>query len=373
MLDLLQVKKLILNKTLKNVSKFGDLFPTCSYDGKYKLNSDMGWTGSFWTGLNYLCYEMSDNKAYLEAARASRWRFKKKLYEETETLHHDTGFLYSLSCVADYKLTGDMEARLLALDAAEVLVKRFNKKGNFIQAWPIWGGSFGAENRGRIIIDCMYNLPLLFWAWKESGDDRFLKAADVHAETASKTLVRDDYTTFHTFLFDPDTGETKQGSTFQGYSDDSCWSRGQAWAIGGYAYAYGYTGRKEYLEISKKCAQVFINNLEDDYIPMWDFRLPSKEEEPRDTTAAACAASGMLELAKHLEDADEKYFSDMACSILESLFNKYSTKDSDDEGLILHGCGFRMKNIEIDNPIIYGDYYFAEAIARLSGKKNMYW
>ena len=374
MCNINDIRDFILKKTLKNGSRFGDLFPSSSHNGKYRHGTDIGWTGSFWPGLNYLCYEMSGNEFYLDTARKTRLRFADKLYKETATLHHDTGFLYTLSCVADYKLTGNPDAKKLALDAAVILTNRFNKNGNYIQAWPMWEGSFGKENRGRIIIDCMYNLPLLFWAWKETGNDMFFEAASSHADTASKTLVRKDYSTFHTFLLDPDTGDAKYGATFQGYSDESCWSRGQAWAIGGFAHAYGYTGNKKYLDISRKCALFFLENLDEDLIPMWDFRLPQKNGEPRDTSAAAIAASGILEINKYLSGAEKQYFMNAAHNMIKNLYDQYSTKDmEEEEGLILHGCGFRTENIDIDNPLIYGDYYFVEAVARLLGKDDMYW
>ncbi len=376
MLDLNEMKQFILDKTKDNAMNFKDKLPFYSEDGKYTFNEYGGWTGGFWCGLNFLCYEMSKDKFYIEAARASRHRFVERLYEKPESLDHDIGFLYGLSCVADYKITGDEKAKKIALDAADALIARYNETGKFIQAWNVRtpGDPFSEENRGRIIIDCMYNLPFLFWATEVTGDEKYKRVAVGHADTCAKYIIRSDYTSFHCYIFDPDTGKPKCGKTYQGYADDSCWSRGQSWAIGGFTYAYAYTGDKKYLEIAKKCADVFIDLLEDDNVPMWDFKLPDKDGEERDTSAGATAAASMLELSKHVADDERNYYVDCAKKILESLYSNYSTKDmADEQGLLLHGCGHKPKNKMVDCSLIYGDYYFAEAVARLLDDTVRYW
>jgi unsaturated chondroitin disaccharide hydrolase len=189
------------------------------------LRTVFGWEG-FWTGLNTICFQWTGDLDYLQAARASQHRLTKRLYESPHTLDHDTGFLYHLSFVADYIATGSMEARKIALDAAALLAQRYNPKGKFIQSWNVWkpGDAFSENNRGRIIVDSMYNLPLLFWAAKETGNEQWKRIADNHADVCAATLVRSDCTTFHTYVFDPVSGEPKFGQTHQGYADESCWS-----------------------------------------------------------------------------------------------------------------------------------------------------
>lgn len=371
-----EIKDFILSKTRDNAIKFGDKLPTTTNKGKYSFNEIGGWEGGFWTGINYLCYELSEDKFFLEAARASRHRFADRLFKKPETLDHDIGFLYILSCVADYKITGDEEAKKIALGAVEELAKRFNQAGNFIKAWNTWDESdaFNVENRGRIIIDCMYNLPILFWASEVTGNEKYKKIAVAHADTCAKYIIREDYTTFHTYVFDPVTGAPKYGRTHQGYSDESCWSRGQAWTIGGYTYAYAYTGDPRYLEIAKKCTKVFIDRVEEDYIPMWDFDVPDKNAEPRDTSAASIMIASILELSKYVNEEESKYYIAYAEKTLESLYINYSSRNLlEEEGLLLHATGHKPNNNNVDVSLIYGDYYFVEAVARLLNKTVRYW
>ncbi|WP_309119026.1 glycoside hydrolase family 88 protein [Paenibacillus sp.] len=377
MLPLSEMRAFIINKTANNGRLFGDRLPVSTQNGRYSFAEDGFWVGGFWTGLNWLCFEMSGDRAFAEVARASRHRFIKRLYEHPETLDHDTGFLYQLSFIADYKLTGNVDARKIALDSAKALRARFNPKGKFIQAWNVWkpGQAFSEENRGRIIIDCMYNLPLLFWAAEQTGDDAFRETAVAHADTCAATMIRPDYTTYHTYVFEPDTGEPKYGRTAQGYDHESCWTRGQSWAIGGYAYAYRYTGNRRYLDIALGTAKAFMERVEEDGIPMWDFSIPSKEGEPRDSSAATIAVAGILELASHLgEGEDRSRLERYAERTLASLWNHYSSRElPEEQGLILHACGSRKMGGDLDCSFPFADYYFAESVARLSGMTRAYW
>ncbi|GLX67786.1 glycoside hydrolase family 88 protein [Paenibacillus glycanilyticus] len=372
-----EIQAFILEKTRQNANRFGDKLPHATVNGQYDFMDNGFWVGGFWTGLLWLAFEATGDAAWAEAARRSRNRFTKRLYEERETTDHDLGFLFSLSSVADYRLTGDQAARQHALDAAEALAERFNPPGNYIQAWNVWtpGDPFSEENRGRIIIDCMYNLPLLFWASEETGDDKYREIAIAQADTCAKTIVRPDRTTFHTYLFDPESGEPLRGKTHQGYADDSCWSRGQTWAIGGYAHAYRYTRKPEYMQLAKELAQVYIDRLEDDLVPMWDFAFAGGQEgEPRDTSAGAIAAASFLEMASLLPEEEGAYYRRLAERIVESLYENYSTKDEPkQEGLLKEATGHKPADSNINVSLIYGDYYFAEAVARLLGETEVYW
>lgn len=376
MQSLLEITNFISEKTSRNASSFGDALPAHTKDGKYIFADNGFWTGGFWTGMNWLCYELTKDDKFIKSARDSYPRLLKRMYETPETLDHDIGFLYSLSFVADYKLTGDMAARKVALDAADHLKSRFNSKGNFIQAWNVWvaGDPFSEENRGRIIIDCMYNLPLLFWASEETGDEEYRRVAEAHADTCARTIIRPDFTAFHTYVFDPETGEPKFGQTFQGFRDDSCWSRGQTWAIGGYTYAYKYTGKKSYLDIARNCAEVFLDKVEQDLVPLWDFDVPDPELANRDSSAAAIAAASLLELAQHVDEKEKLRYEAYAGCVVTHLYEKYATAmDDSHEGLLIHGCGHHPAGENVDCSLIYGDYYFIEAVARLQGLTKGYW
>lgn len=371
-----EIKDFILRKTSSNIDKFEDKLPSVTENYKYKFIENGGWVGGFWNGINNLCYEISGDTKFLEAAAKSHYRYLERLYKESNTLDHDIGFLYIPTFVADYKITGNGKSRQIALDAAKIFKSRFNEKGQFLQCWNVWtsGDDFSEENRGRVIIDSMYNLPLLFWAYEETGDEEFYKVAVAHANTCQKYIVRDDYTTFHTYVFDYQTGIPKYGRTHQGYSDNSCWARGQSWAIGGFSYAYRYSRDKEFLNTAKRCADVFIKNLESDYVCMWDFSLAEKSGEPLDTSATAIAATGLLELSNLVEGEESKYYKEVAEKMVFSLYERYSSKDmQENEGLIIHACGHKPYNSDIDCSLIYGDYYFVEAVARLLGKTKAYW
>ena len=219
-LPLEEIREFIALRTLTNGNTFGDRLPAITSSGKYRFTDNGSWTGGFWPGLNLLVYEWTGNERYLEVARSSRWRLRDRL-SAPESLDHDVGMLFVPSLAADYRITGDTAAKRLALEAAETLADRFNERGGYIRAWNDWM----PENDGRMIIDTMQNLPLLFWAADETGNERYLQIASAHAETTARYLVRSDFTTGHTYVFDPSTGEPKYMRTHQGYSDSSCGPR----------------------------------------------------------------------------------------------------------------------------------------------------
>ncbi len=372
-MNLEEIKEFILDKTLKTAKKAGDRLPVGTENGTYYYTENGGWTGGFYIGLLNYCYLMSGDRTFLEYADKPRYRLLERLHDNPESLDHDTGFLYLPSEYARYKLRGDEKGLRNMLCAADWMYQRYNSKGKFIQAWNVWtpGEEFSENNRGRIIIDCMYNLPLFFLASQYTGESKYAEAAKSHADTSINTLVRSDGTTFHTFVIDPETGAARFGQTGQGYADDSCWSRGQAWAIGGFAYAYRYTGEEKYLSVTKKVAGVFLNSLEDSFLPKWDFSLKNRPDMPLDASAAAIAASGLLELAQHLAEAEKGFYIDAAERLLEALWKCCTVKNNCDDGLLTHCTGFYKAGAEVDENLIFGDYYLAETTACLLGMEKI--
>lgn len=370
-IPLAEMRQFILEKTKAVAEAVGDRIPSGTNGaGELLYTTDCGWTGGFWPGLLNYCYLMSGDSEYLALADRSRERFLERLYQRPETLDHDVGFLFLPSECARYRLQGSLESRKAGLDAADVLLSRYNQTGRFIQAWNDWGDGteLSRNHKGRIIIDCMYNLPLLYWASGETGNPDYEEAASCHARTSMETLVRADGTTYHTYVFDPVTGKRRFGQTYQGYRDDSCWARGQAWALGGFAMAYRFSGRAEFLDCSRKTADVFIQSLEEDFIPVWDFALRG-QEAPRDASAAAIAASGLLELAGFCVGDEQNMYQETAERILLSLWQGYASRDEPSYmGLIRNCVGFYGGgSYEYGENVIYADYYFAEAVSRLSG------
>ncbi|MGH4051590.1 MAG: glycoside hydrolase family 88 protein [Clostridium sp.] len=333
-------------------------------DGVYDNNSYDWWTSGFWPGTLWVMYEMTGKDKYKNAA----WDFDEKieaLYLMENRFHHDVGFQFLPTAVIKYKITGDEDARRRGIFAANFLAGRFNIAGNFIRAWN------QDEKIGWSIIDTCMNLSLLFWASTESGDPRFKHIAVAHADTVIHDFIRDDGSVKHVVCFDPETGEVVDEKGGQGYRPGSSWSRGQAWAIYGMANCYKSTGDIKYLEAAIKVAKYFISCMPEDNIAYWDFRLPSNIGEPRDTSAAACAASGLLEIAACLSKEEGQVYKNWAEKILFSLAKNYSNFNKpEEEGILNSATSNKPGNVGINVSLIYGDYFFVEGIAKLLGWKR---
>jgi unsaturated chondroitin disaccharide hydrolase len=366
----------VLKKIDQNLERFTHDFPSASTEKlQYKAvnGSDVDWTEGFWTGMLWLAYEVTNDEKYRRIAELQVKSFKERIEKQVKTNTHDLGFLYSLSCVSAYKLTGNQEAKEAALQAADLLMKRYHSKARIIQAW---GDLTNPEERGRMIIDCNLNLPLLFWAYEVTGDRKYFDVAANHIHQAAQYIVRQDSSTFHTFYLDVDTGEPIVGKTHQGYSDDSCWSRGQVWGIYGFALNYVYTKDVSLLELSKKLTNYFLNRLPEDDVCYWDLIFTDGDEQERDSSASAIAVCGMLEMVKHLPllDTDSMYYKNAALTILKSLQEHYTTNETEEEnGVLLHAVYNKGRGMGIDESCLWGDYYYFEALVRLSKAWSMYW
>lgn len=354
-------------------TRFKHIFSTNQFYTEAQNNQ---WTNGFWTGELWLAYEYSGNKKFLETAMAHTKSFRNRAENRVETDTHDLGFLYSPSCVAAYKLTGDAEARKTALMAADMLLERFHEKGQFLQAW----GALNEPGNYRLIIDCLLNLPLLYWASEETGDPNYKEKADAHIHTALKVLIRPDYSAYHTFFFDPETGEPERGVTHQGYSAESAWSRGQAWGIYGIALSCRYTRKAEYIDLFDHVAGYFLEHLPKNLIPYWDFIFTDGSDEPRDSSSAAIAACGMLEMAKYLDDGKQEFYINAAKRLMKALYDNCAVKDTAiSDGQLLHGVYGRKTpyNDCIDHGIdecnLWGDYFYVEGLMRLYKEWNPYW
>ena len=340
-------------------------------DLTYERCHDSHWVDGFWSGQLWLAYGETHDTAFLEAARAQRPYFIERL-DRPNSHDHDLGFLYTLTLVADTKLTGDEEACRGAVRAATALAGRYNARGRFIPAWTWQADS--DPNRGRIIIDCLENLALLFWAAQQVHEPCYREIAVAHANTTLETIIRADDSTYHSFVFDPDTGAPLYGETVQGYADDSCWSRGQAWGIHGYATAYRYTGDARYRAAAVRLADYALARLPDDSVPLWDFLLPDGEPPYRDTSAGAIMASGLFLLADVLDDAAQAaFFRASARAILDGLIAGYTTFDHPQaEGLLTQGASHVAKGLA-NNMLPYGDYFFIEALLRAQSRTAFFW
>ncbi len=354
-------------KIKKKVSLMADEtganFPITAYDtGKYdpygKDTSVSDWTVGFWPGMLWLMYLDTKDEKYRKIAEECEVKLDKA-FDDFLDIHHDVGFMWSLSALADYKLTGNERSRARALHAATILAGRYNFVGKYIRAWEYGCTKFA-------IIDCMMNIPLLHWASAETKDPRFAFIANSHADTVLEHFIRPDGSVAHIVSFDPEGIEAPTvEKNNQGYSADSSWTRGQGWAVYGFALAYLNTGKKEYLDAAKRVAHYFIANMDDTWIPPCDFRSP-KEPLYLDTSAGAVCACGLIEIAKCVPELERGLYLDAAMNMLRAL-DKQCNYTEEDLSLLQNGTISYHAKTGQNTPLIYGSYYMMEAIAKLRG------
>lgn len=368
---------LLVAKTRRNIKRLADEPKAAAWavDGNYFAHpegfNDIGnWTSSFLTGMALIAWRRTNDEYFLQQLLRLASAYRQKASVPEFRSHHDMGFLYSLYSIALYKLTGDQPHREVGLQAAEALALRYNATGKFIRAWGRLGT---AEFEDMAIIDCMMNLPLLFWASLESGDQRFRQLAIHSADTALLCLVRPDDSVFHACRFDLKTGAPVGGDNYCGRDVDSHWARGTGWAIYGFALAYRYTGDKKYLEASLRLARKFNQLLNGDAIPVWDFRLRAGEAPLRDTSAAAIVVCGYQELEK-LGAADSN-IRQIRQSLLENLCaDEYLNFDQSCPGVLRDGqVGSTGPGSAQNAYMTWGDYYLMEALDRELNRGETWW
>ena len=341
-----------------------DSLPRNIYPGQTRWNkvNIYDWTSGFWSGVLWKAYEASGNKEILVNAQKFTAPLRGVLSVPVD--NHDLGFMLFSSFGNGYRLTKDSVYRKFLLVAADSLATLYNPKVGTILSWPAMRETMNWPH--NTIIDNLINLELLFWASKNGGNPDFYKMAVRHAQTCMHTLIRPDYTTFHVAVFDTMDGHFIKGVTHQGYSDSSMWARGQAWGIYGYTMCYRETGKPEFLETARRLADVFIKRLPTDGIPYWDFDDPAIPSVPKDASAAAVAASAMLELSGFVKDVvDKAKYKNAALSLLAKLSSPQYLSGDKNQAFLLHSTGHKPKGSEIDASIIYADYYYLEALLRL--------
>lgn len=360
----------VIEKIDKNVDEIGMAYPHGTIDGKYELGSVRQWISGFWPGILWKGYQVTENEKYAMLAREIEADMDQKL-ANSEWIDHDNGFIWSLASVSDYKLTENKESRRRALLAANLLMGRFNLAGDFIRSW---NDRETLDTKGLVIMDSVMNTPLLFWASEETGDPRFRHVAEAHLSTIIQHFFREDGSVAHTCVFNPETGEFIEEIGNQSYAAGSAWSRGTAWAIYGFALASRYTRRPEYIDAAKTVADFFIEQLGEDTAPKWDFRANADHGEGYillDTSAAAIAACGLVTISKL---TGVKYYQEQAEKIITNLYEHHSTKDEPDhQGMLKEGTGHYPKQKNLEVSLIYGDYFFTEAVVTLMKDEILFW
>lgn len=365
-----------LDKIEGAIPDFTDAFPgAASVDGVYPPTENTNWTQSFWTGMLWLAYEFTKEKKFLDTANHLMDSFLHRLENRIGLDNHDIGFVFLLSTVAGYKVTGNSVLKEASLEAAGLLADRFREKGQFIQLV----GDADCEDPiyYRLIIDCLMNIELLYWAGKESGNEEFTRKAFAHFNTTMETVVREDGSTFQNFYFDQQTGARLGGGSKQGFSDTSCWSRGHSWGVIGVPFTYSYMKNDTIMEKYYAVTDYFLDHLPKDRVAFWDLCFTDGDDQPRDSSAAAIAVCGLLEACKEmpLDDAHRERYWNEAEAIMNSLIENYTTKDDPkSNGLLKHATYHLKGGLGIDECNIWGDYFYMEALMRfLNPDWKKYW
>ncbi len=358
-----------IEKKMSVVSELSkNKIPSTSEDG---VHNDMtkvhigAWTNGFWPGMMWLMYVATKEEKYKEIAEHCEKELDRALYRY-QALYHDVGFMWHISAGVNYRLTGNPESKNRNLVAAAVLASRFNSDGKFIRAWN------GDIAVGWAIIDCMMNIPMLYWASEEIGDPRFKQIAMHHADKTMQNHIRPDGSLIHIVEYDINNGDFVGTPRTQGYDPEtSCWSRGQAWAIYGFILSYLHTGKQEYLDVAKSTAHYFIAAVAGDgYIPKCDFRQPD-DPDIIDCSAGAIAACGLIEIAKVVPEYEKKLYIKAALNILKAIEKEHCDWTLDEQCIVMDNTGSYTQNIH--QTYLFADYYFIEAIYKLKDFGILFW
>lgn len=359
-----------LDKKLSSVAiKSREKIPYTTVNGEHDnklLEDSTCWTNGFWGALMWIMYLGTKNEEYkITAERAEE--LLDEAFKHYDGLHHDVGFMWNITSGADYRITGSEKAKNRFSTAAALLASRYNIKGGFIKAW----NGNEKEKAGLTIIDSMMNIPMLYRACQIENDERFSYIAKAQADMTMRDHIRSDGSVNHIVIHNPETGEVLETWGGQGYGVGSSWSRGQAWAIYGFALSYIHTKEQKYLDIAKRVAHYFIANLaSDSYLPLSDFRSPA-EPVIYDSTAGAIAACGLIEIAKATEEYERKIYIDAAMKILVALEKEFCDWTENEDSILQKGTEAYARGVHI--PIIYGDFFFTEALFKLKGNDFLIW
>ena len=341
-----------------------DFIPYSTENDTWKPVKISWWTNGFWPALNWQMYLATGDGLFRDEAVRTE-KMLDEVFRDYRVLSHDNGFMWLINSGVHFALEHNKDSFDRTLFAAKMLACRYNPNG-FIRAWQ------GRGREGWAIVDCLMNLPMLYWATDVTGDPRYKLMAMRHADTAMTAFIRPDGSSNHIVIFDPETGKVLDTPAGQGYAPGSCWSRGLSWAVYGYTLSYMATGKQEYLDTAKKTANHFILNLIDDPVPLCDFRQPA---EPRiyDTCAGAVAASGMLELGRILPEGEREPYIKAAVRTLRAIEERYTRWDKGTPALLTH-CTAAWHDLPTRHmTMIYADYFFIEAMYKLKGEERLFW
>jgi len=326
------------------------------------------WCSGFWPGILWMDYSVSGDADIRKAAEG--YTESLAYLADQPCYDHDLGFLMFCSFGKGYEVTGNPRYKEIILRSADTLATLFNPTVGTILSWPRECEPNNWPH--NTIMDNMINLDMLFWAAENGGDPKLYDIAVSHARTTMENHFRPDGSCYHVAVYDTLDGHFIKGVTHQGYSDDSMWARGQAWAIYGYTMVYRYTGDQTFLDFAQKVTDIYIQRLRqtsDDLIPYWDFDDPS-DNVSKDASAACVVADALLELSKFISGPKSDEYFNFAVESLKQLSSKQYQSRGRNVAFLMHSTGHHPAGSEIDASIIYADYYYLEALMRLSMIQN---
>ncbi len=356
-----RIREKELSVAARNIGRI----PYRAIDGRFDDQSEniSWWTNGFWAGLLWQLYGAYRDDSFRTAAEDIENKLDR-VFLNHWGMDHDSGFRWLMTAGADFRLTGSEASKNRLIVAANDLAGRFNHAGRFIRAW---NDSGDGSRAGWAIIDCMMNLPLLYIVSDLLNDPRFRQTAILHADTAMIAFLRPDGSLCHIVEFDPSTGARLRSHGGQGYAHASSWTRGQAWGLYGFTLSYIHTKKPEYLETARKIADRFIERIPESRLMPVDFDQPP-EPDYEDSTASAIAVCGLIELSKLL---GEKYLS-AAEELLTALTENRCRFDRGCDN-ILEKCTAAYHDSWHNGAIIYGDYFYTEAVLKLCSRETFLW
>jgi unsaturated chondroitin disaccharide hydrolase len=351
------------------IERTPDYFPIYTTGGRWHHQGELwtDWTGGFFAGLMW----QFARRGHADPSRghADPWRARAEHYSrllehrQHDRNVHDLGFIFLNTYRPWYELTEDDRLRQVLIQAGRTLAMRFQERGQYLSSF------IGPQS---LFIDIMMNVPIIFYAANETGDAELRRVAEAHCRTTRDTLVRPDGSTAHEGLFDLATGKFIGQATHQGLRADSNWARGLAWSMYGYSQVYALTGEREWLDVAERNADFWLTHLPKDHVPYWDFAADLSAPLPwgpqKDSSAAAIAASGLLDLERQTSSLDRAVaYRQTALAMLDALnAPEYLAVDSPGrEGILKHGVYHTAKNLGVDESVMWGEYFFVEAMMKV--------
>lgn len=355
-----QQLKYMVGNADKQSNEAEELVVPVSYQNEQITYSSIyDWRSGFYSGMLWLMYQLTQNEFWKEKAIKNTW-----LLEPVHSYSkHDLGFMVNNSFGKGYDVTNDPSYKDIMVKSANTLISRFNPNVGCIKSW-----NSSRKWKYPVIIDNMMNLELLFRATQLTGDSIYWKIACSHADKTMENHFRENGSSYHVVDYDSITGAVTKKLTSQGYSDESYWSRGQAWGVYGFTMCYRYTHEKKYLDQAVIIAKFLMGlQYDQDLIPYWDMLSPDIPNTARDASSAAIMASAFIELSEYCDSNLAEAIYERAKQILINLHASYENAVGTFGGFLLgHSTTSFPSNKEVDVPLIYADYYYIEAAYRLT-------